>query len=68
MVRRAPRPSRDVLSDTTVAYFVELGWDDDEASELHHKYYTQYGLALRGLVRHNQVGETFRLNSNHIGP
>ncbi|KAH8105898.1 pyrimidine 5-nucleotidase [Cristinia sonorae] len=37
------------------AYFVELGWSDDEASELHHKYYTQYGLALRGLVRHHQV-------------
>ena len=39
-----------------IAYFVALGWADDEASELHHKYYTQYGLALRGLVRHHQVG------------
>ncbi|KAI0081720.1 pyrimidine 5-nucleotidase [Panus rudis PR-1116 ss-1] len=37
------------------AYFVELGFPDDEATELHHKYYTQYGLALRGLVRHHHV-------------
>jgi len=37
------------------AYFVNMGWSDEEASELHHRYYTQYGLALRGLVRHHQV-------------
>ncbi|KAI0796719.1 pyrimidine 5-nucleotidase [Abortiporus biennis] len=37
------------------AYFVDLGWSDEEASELHHKYYTQYGLALRGLVKHHDV-------------
>ncbi|THH32936.1 hypothetical protein EUX98_g1271 [Antrodiella citrinella] len=37
------------------AYFVAMGWSDEEASELHHKYYTEYGLALRGLVRHHQV-------------
>ncbi|KAF9226560.1 pyrimidine 5-nucleotidase [Gyrodon lividus] len=37
------------------AYFVSLGLDDDEASELHHKYYTQYGLALRGLTRHHEI-------------
>ncbi|KAF9485272.1 pyrimidine 5-nucleotidase [Pholiota conissans] len=37
------------------AYFVSLGLDHDEASELHLKYYTQYGLALRGLTRHHDV-------------
>ncbi|KAH7876280.1 pyrimidine 5-nucleotidase [Lentinula edodes] len=34
-------------------YFVKLGLSDEEASDLHHKYYTQYGLALAGLVRHH---------------
>ncbi|PPQ98521.1 hypothetical protein CVT24_004012, partial [Panaeolus cyanescens] len=38
-----------------VAYFVELGLGHEEASELHLKYYTQYGLALRGLTRHHDV-------------
>lgn len=38
------------------AYFLTLGMPDDEASELHHKYYKEYGLALRGLVRHHNVG------------
>ncbi|KAH9951640.1 pyrimidine 5-nucleotidase [Amylocystis lapponica] len=37
------------------AYFVGLGHPEEEASVLHHKYYTQYGLALRGLVRHHDI-------------
>ncbi|EDR12886.1 uncharacterized protein LACBIDRAFT_245826 [Laccaria bicolor S238N-H82] len=37
------------------AYFVSLGLDHDEASELHLRYYTLYGLALRGLTRHHDV-------------
>ncbi|KAI0268386.1 pyrimidine 5-nucleotidase [Gloeopeniophorella convolvens] len=37
------------------AYFVSLGLSDEDASELHLKYYTQYGLALRGLRRHHNV-------------
>ncbi|KAF8639633.1 hypothetical protein AX17_000898 [Amanita inopinata Kibby_2008] len=37
------------------AYFVSLGLSHGEASELHHQYYTQYGLALRGLIRHHDV-------------
>ncbi|KZV77193.1 pyrimidine 5-nucleotidase, partial [Peniophora sp. CONT] len=37
------------------AYFLSLGMPDDEATELHHKYYSQYGLALRGLVRHHNI-------------
>jgi len=37
------------------AYFTSLGLNDDEASDLHMDYYRQYGLALRGLVRHHDV-------------
>ncbi|KAF9008980.1 Haloacid dehalogenase-like hydrolase-domain-containing protein [Cyathus striatus] len=37
------------------AYFVGLGLSHEEASELHLKYYTQYGLALRGLKKHHDV-------------
>lgn len=39
------------------AYFVSLGLEEERASELHHRYYTEYGLALRGLVRHHEIGE-----------
>ncbi|KAG6866441.1 hypothetical protein C0991_003959 [Blastosporella zonata] len=38
------------------AYFVRLGLSHEEASELHLRYYTQYGLALRGLTRHHDIG------------
>ena len=44
------------LKAFSAAYFVSLGIDEDEASELHHKYYKQYGLALRGLTRHHDIG------------
>ncbi|TPX64053.1 hypothetical protein SpCBS45565_g06153 [Spizellomyces sp. 'palustris'] len=37
------------------AYFQTLGLPDAEASRLHHKYYTEYGLAVRGLVKHHNV-------------
>ncbi|KAF7352706.1 Pyrimidine 5-nucleotidase [Mycena venus] len=36
-------------------YFLTLGLGEEEASELHHKYYTQYGLALRGLILHHNI-------------
>ncbi|KIY49296.1 pyrimidine 5-nucleotidase [Fistulina hepatica ATCC 64428] len=42
-------------ASTKVSYFVSLGLDEDEAFELHLNYYRQYGLALRGLVRHHRV-------------
>jgi len=38
------------------AYFVGLGLSHEAASELHLRYYSQYGLALRGLTRHHDVG------------
>ncbi|GJE84191.1 pyrimidine 5-nucleotidase [Phanerochaete sordida] len=37
------------------AYFLSLGLEEERATELHHKYYTEYGLALRGLVRHHEI-------------
>ena len=40
-----------------LAYFVQLGLSHEEANELHHHYYKTYGLALRGLVKHHDVGE-----------
>ncbi|KAJ7498816.1 pyrimidine 5-nucleotidase [Mycena latifolia] len=36
-------------------YFTTLGLSEEAASELHLKYYTQYGLALRGLILHHDV-------------
>lgn len=54
------------LKTSSVAYFVSLGLDKDEASELHHRYYTQYGLALRGLTRHHDIGNYIKwLLSNY---
>ena len=53
-------PSREpnIPSDPPPAYFVSLGLSHEDGSELHHQYYTQYGLALRGLIRHYDVGNT----------
>ncbi|KAJ3295042.1 hypothetical protein HK104_003047 [Borealophlyctis nickersoniae] len=36
-------------------YFTKLGLPDEEAAKLHQRYYTQYGLAVRGLVKHHQI-------------
>lgn len=47
---------RPVLTRLSTAYFVGMGLPDEEASKLHHRYYSQYGLAIRGLVRHHQIG------------
>jgi pyrimidine and pyridine-specific 5'-nucleotidase len=44
-------------SITFSAYFVTLGLSDDAAADLHLKYYTQYGLALRGLAQHHHIGK-----------
>lgn len=35
------------------AYFKKLGLPDEEATELHYRYYTEYGLAVRGLIKHH---------------
>ncbi|KAM0790129.1 hypothetical protein ACM66B_005453 [Microbotryomycetes sp. NB124-2] len=44
-----------LMKDKIEAYFVKLGLPLDQAKELRHRYYTEYGLAIRGLVRHHQV-------------
>jgi len=46
------------LINHPLAYFVSLGLAHDEAADLHHHYYTEYGLALRGLTRHHDVGNS----------
>ena len=45
-----------LISRITIDYFLSLGLSEDEATTLHHRYYREYGLALRGLVRHHNVG------------
>ena len=54
------------LTHTLLAYFVGLGIGHEEASELHLKYYTQYGLALRGLMRHHDIGIDIRESKNAV--
>lgn len=36
-------------------YFRTLGLDAREAEELHMHYYKEYGLAIRGLVKHHTI-------------
>lgn len=36
-------------------YFLALGMSEREADELHMHYYKEYGLAIRGLVRHHTI-------------
>jgi pyrimidine and pyridine-specific 5'-nucleotidase len=44
-----------------------MGLSHEEASELHHRYYAQYGLALRGLKRNHDVGNVVaKQNSTHM--
>lgn len=59
----------DICLQKLSAYFVSMGLGDEEASQLHHKYYTQYGLAIRGLVRHHQIGAVmtvYAISSNIV--
>jgi hypothetical protein len=39
-----------------LAFFVTLGLGHEEASDLHMKYFTEYGLAVRGLTLHHDIG------------
>ncbi|KAL7822875.1 pyrimidine 5-nucleotidase [Trichoderma gracile] len=53
-----PRSSKvqDLMAELIDKYFSEhlsLPWD--EAVKLHKEYYTNYGLAIEGLVRHHQI-------------
>jgi pyrimidine and pyridine-specific 5'-nucleotidase len=41
------------LIDEYFAHHLDLSWED--AVRLHKEYYTNYGLAIEGLVRHHQI-------------
>jgi len=44
----------ELMTERIHNYFVtDIGLSESEASTLHQDYYTRYGLALRGLIRHN---------------
>lgn len=45
----------DRMVERIRAYFISLGMSEHEADELHMHYYKEYGLALRGLVRHHAI-------------
>ncbi|MCJ1282235.1 hypothetical protein MMC26_001558 [Xylographa opegraphella] len=46
----------DMMQELIDKYFVEhLSLTEADAKMLHQKYYTEYGLAIEGLVRHHKV-------------
>ncbi|MCJ1389696.1 hypothetical protein MMC18_002553 [Xylographa bjoerkii] len=47
---------QDMMQELIDKYFVEhLSLSEADAKMLHQKYYTEYGLAIEGLVRHHKV-------------
>ncbi|KZT62106.1 pyrimidine 5-nucleotidase [Calocera cornea HHB12733] len=52
-----PRSTRiaDLMSQRIHAYFLSMGFTEEDANSLHFKYYSQYGLALRGLMKHHEI-------------
>ncbi|KUI53739.1 hypothetical protein VP1G_01240 [Cytospora mali] len=61
-VNGAPSPKpvfflvHDMMAELIDKYFAShLNLPDDEATRLHNEYYTNYGLAIEGLVRHHQI-------------
>lgn len=45
----------DRMLERIQAYFCSLGLSEAEAEYLHMHYYKEYGLAIRGLVRHHTI-------------
>ncbi|KDE06450.1 hypothetical protein MVLG_03234 [Microbotryum lychnidis-dioicae p1A1 Lamole] len=45
----------DLMKEKIENYFEKIGIPSDESRILRHRYYTDYGLAIRGLVRHHKV-------------
>ncbi|KAH7105406.1 pyrimidine 5-nucleotidase [Auriculariales sp. MPI-PUGE-AT-0066] len=43
------------MTERIHAFFVTLGLPEDEAHELHMRYYKEYGLAIRGLMKHHGI-------------
>ncbi|KAL7751038.1 putative suppressor of disruption of TFIIS [Sorochytrium milnesiophthora] len=51
-------PSKGIsqlMATKIVAYCRSMGMDEQTAQELSFRYYREYGLAIRGLVRHHQI-------------
>ena len=49
-------PSSQSLMFSSDKFFTDhLSLSQQDANELHHKYYREYGLAIEGLVRHHKV-------------
>lgn len=44
-----------LMMDRIRTYFMRLGLSNDEAEELHTRYYRDYGLAIRGLIKHHTI-------------
>ncbi|WAQ88606.1 hypothetical protein PtA15_10A25 [Puccinia triticina] len=45
----------EFMSQKILAYFLKLGLPLEQAQELHERYYKEYGLAIRGLIRHHSI-------------
>ncbi|WFC96813.1 hypothetical protein MBRA1_003476 [Malassezia brasiliensis] len=45
----------ELMADRIRDYFRGLGLDDHDAEQLHTHYYKEYGLAIRGLVKHHTI-------------
>lgn len=43
----------DLMGERIHAYFLGLGLPEDEATQLHRKYYSEHGLAIRGLLKNH---------------
>lgn len=43
------------MMDRIRDYFKRLGMSEEEAEELHLHYYREYGLAIRGLIKHHTI-------------
>ncbi|KAJ1308480.1 hypothetical protein OPQ81_004184 [Rhizoctonia solani] len=45
----------DLVQGKIHKYFVDLNFEPEEARALHRRYYTEYGLSVRGLIEHHDV-------------
>ncbi|KDN40691.1 hypothetical protein K437DRAFT_258556, partial [Tilletiaria anomala UBC 951] len=45
----------DMMGQRIRAYFINMGLSEEEAEQLHMRYYKEYGLAIRGLVKHHKI-------------
>lgn len=43
------------MAQKITSYFQSLKLPPEEAKVLHQKYYKEYGLAIRGLVKHHEI-------------